>query len=261
MIIDAHCHLPVEGDSFIDKKKRLLLEMEKYKIDYAVVIADNVESSIGRAEDLLEAFEGEDRLFVVAAPNVLVANQVLELEKMKGFLMDERVVGLKIFCGHDAIYINDSVFDKYYSWCEKNGKLVIFHTGANSGNGKVAKYNDPKYIVEVLNKYPKLRVVVAHFFWPEVKYCWKLLKGFDNVFFDLSAMADKEVEELTGKEIIKKLWSEIVANNPKKLVYGSDYNCCRMEKHLELVKSLGLDKEVEEFLWWKNAKNVFNLSI
>lgn len=261
MIIDAHCHLPHDGGDFADKKKRLLAEMDKNKVDQAIVIADNVESSIGRTSDLLETFGSDQRLFVVTAPNVFLTDQENEIEDIKNFLSKSNVVALKIFCGHDLIYINDPKFDIYYTMCQELGKPVIFHTGINSNKPQVAKYNDPKYIVEVAEKYPGLKIVVAHFFWPEIDYCWNTLKKLDNVFFDLSAMADKEIEEMVGKEKIRLLLIEIANENPEKLIYGSDYKCCEMLDHVRLVESLNLSEEIKKMIYWKNAKRVFGLNI
>jgi predicted TIM-barrel fold metal-dependent hydrolase len=47
---------------------------------------------------------------------------------------------------------------------------VIIHTGINSGDFNCAKYNDPKYVVEVARKYPKLKIIIAHYFWPKKSY-------------------------------------------------------------------------------------------
>lgn len=56
MIIDSHLHLPRlrEGKTLADSKQELLHELEKSKVDYAIVIPDNAPvSEIGSLDQVL----------------------------------------------------------------------------------------------------------------------------------------------------------------------------------------------------------------
>jgi Tat protein secretion system quality control protein TatD with DNase activity len=62
MIIDCHLHLPgrKEGKTLLDSKQQLLRELEKSKVDYAIVIPDSVPvSEIGNLDEVLDLVEND----------------------------------------------------------------------------------------------------------------------------------------------------------------------------------------------------------
>jgi predicted TIM-barrel fold metal-dependent hydrolase len=82
---------------------------------------------------------------------------------------------------------------------------IVIHTGASSKKPEAAKYNDPKHIVKVAKRFPTLKIVIAHYFWPKVEYCHELTKPYANIYFDTSGLADDEVIEETGLDKIRKV--------------------------------------------------------
>ena len=68
MIIDSHLHLSPtsKGFDFDKSKKELLKEMDKNKIDYAVLIPDNLhDSSIGNLDKCLDLIKDSKNLFLL----------------------------------------------------------------------------------------------------------------------------------------------------------------------------------------------------
>ena len=103
---------------------------------------------------------------------------------------------------------------------------LVIHTGWNSGHPEVTLFNDPKYIVEVAERSPALTIVIAHYFWPKVNYCYRLTDRFPNIFYDTSALADEEVVGATGLEAIRRVLLDTLAESPEKVLFGSDYAGC-----------------------------------
>ncbi|MFB6291124.1 MAG: amidohydrolase family protein [Candidatus Bipolaricaulia bacterium] len=261
MIIDSHLHLPPVGDSkdFKKAKGELISEMARAGIDYAVVIPDNIQGSdIGDLGTVLGLVEDEPRLFALGA--IDVKKQGADwLDKLDKHLKEGKIKGIKIFPGHEPIYPTDERYKPLYKLCSKYDYPVVVHTGANSDDSGAVKYNDPKHIVEVAKDFPKLKVVIAHYFWPQVEYCFEVTKRYDNIFYDTSALADKEVLEKTGEEEVKNVLEKTLANDSQNVLFGTDFSICDCEAHLDLVDSLDISESVRERVLWKNASDVFNL--
>lgn len=130
--------------------------------------------------------------------NILKGDQFIH-DKLDMLFKEKVIKAIKIFPGHDPHYPNDLRLKKAFELCIKHNAPLVIHTGWNSGDPDVANYNDPKYIVEVANQYKDLKIIIAHYFWPRVEYCYDITKGYENIYFDTSGLADEEVEAETGK--------------------------------------------------------------
>jgi uncharacterized protein len=265
MIIDAHFHLPVvkKGDTFEKAKKKLLFDMKKNKIDYGIMIPDNIHDSItgiGDLETSLELTKNEKKLFLLGTIDIRIEGKEW-IKKLDLLFHKGKIKGIKIFPGHDPIYPTDKRLMPIYKLCIKHNYPIVIHTGWNSNHPEVAKYNDPKYIIKIAKKFPKLKIVIAHYFWPEVEYCYKITRGFKNIYFDTSALADAEVIEATGLNKIKKVLEQSIKDNSESVLFGTDYAMCDAKEHVKLINSLDISKEYREKVFWKNADKLFKLKI
>ena len=146
--------------------------------------------------------------------------------------------------------------------CVKYDIPVIFHTGVNTRDNDCAKYNDPKLIADVAKKYQSLRIVIAHFYWPKMEYCYETTKDLKNIYYDTSAMADDEVIVNSGGwDMVVKILKKIVLLKPDNVLFGTDWPMCPVDKHINLVKDLKLDSKAEKKIFFKNAVNLYKLEI
>ncbi|MFC1949094.1 amidohydrolase family protein [Chloroflexota bacterium] len=263
MKIDCHLHLPVRDDlpNLNARKDSLLQELQNNNIDYGIVIPDNVqESPIGNLQQCLTLFENEKRICLMASINIL-GEPTSNTDEYYYLFKSKKIIGLKIFPGHDEYYPNDVRLDPFITLCLDYDKPLVVHTGWNSGKPKAAKWNDPKYIVEVADNYPELKIIICHYFWPEVEYCYNITRGKKNIFFDTSGLADKEVEDATGKDTTKDILERTIADNPKSVLFGSDFGMCDITSHIKLIDSLSISDNVKELIYWRNAIDLFKLEI
>ena len=261
MKIDCHLHLPTfDGlESLEAKKNKLLIDLKTNNIDRAIVIPDHIKgSSIGDLDDCINLFKDQPNIYLMGTLNILKDDESIIL-KLDNLFQTNIIKAIKIFPGHDPHYPNDTRLNKVFDLCIKYDAPLVIHTGWNVGDSDVAKYNDPKYIVEVAKKYQNLKIVIAHYFWPQVDYCFEITKDYSNIYFDTSGLACSDVEEITGKEKIKNVLEKTIALNSNKVLYGTDYGMCDMKKHLELIESLDIDQEIKEDIYYKNVIKLFNL--
>lgn len=263
MTIDSHLHLPPVNDDkdFKKAKKKLLSKMDEAGIDYAIVIPDSIQGSdIGDLDTVLDLVEGEERLFALGAMDV--KNQGSDwLDKLDKLLEKGKIKGIKIFPGHEPIYPTDERFKPLYELLSKYNYPLVVHTGPNPDEPEAAKYNDPKYIVEVAQDFPNLRIVIAHYFWPRVQYCYETTREYENIYYDTSALADKEVLEKTGEKEVKDVLKKTIDADAQSVLFGTDFSMCDFEAHLNLVDSLVISESARERILWKNASNLFNLGL
>lgn len=259
MIIDSHIHLNEIGGSYQKACEKLCSDMTQNGIDKSIIIADNVTGS--GCADLETALNyANDNIFVIGSPNILKPTEY-QFEKFQKLLEYKKIIGLKLFPGHDPYYPTDKRCDMYYKLAQKYNIPVVFHTGINVGDINCAKYNDPKLIAEVAKKYPNLKIVVAHYFWPELDYCYETTRGYKNIYFDTSALADLEVVKASGGlEKIREILQKTIADNTESVIFGTDYPECNVKKHLELVNSLEVSKLERNKIFAENAISLFGLN-
>jgi len=263
MIIDAHIHLPVvkKGFTFEKAKNKLLSDMKKNKVDYAIIIPDNIHgSAIGDLDVSLKLIENERRLFLLGTIDIRIERKEW-INKLDSLFQKGKIKGIKIFPGHDPIYPTDKRLIPVYKLCIKHDYPIVIHTGWSSNHSEAAKYNNPKYIIKIAKKFPKLKIIIAHYFWPEVEYCYKITRGFKNIYFDTSALADDEVIEETGLDKIKKVLEQSIKDNSESVLFGTDYAMCDIKKHIKLINSLKISKEDREKVFWENADKLFKLKM
>ena len=113
--------------------------------------------------------------------------------------------------------------------------------------------------MQVAEKYPKIKIVIAHFFWPEVDHCYDMTHSYPNIYYDTSGLADEEVIEATGTERIQKVLLKTLEANPRKIVFGTDYAMCNRQDHIKMINQLPVDESVQEDVLWRNAVDLFKL--
>lgn len=264
MRLDAHVHLSTyqgNADSLEGALDALLADMAANGIGAAIVIPDNVEGSETIADlDRAMALIGDrTNLHVLGSPQILQRGSG-ECDRYRKLLETGAIKGLKFFPGHDAYYPTDERCLPYYAICEELGTPVLFHTGQNTGDSACAEWNDPKYIVDIAKRYPALPVVITHYFWPKMEYCYEITRDCPNICFETAAMADGEVVEMSGGiGTVRGILKQTIADRPDKVMFGTDWPMCDMADHIRLVTSLGLPSDIEEAVFSGNARRIYRL--
>lgn len=265
MIIDSHVHISYLGEgkkNLFDVKGELLESMNRHGISHSIAIPDNVPNpKCADMETLAKIVDVDKRFFSMGTVNIFqdINEQV---QKLEGLIVANRICAIKLFPGHDPFYPTDERCRPIYELCLKYSLPVVIHTGENSGDSDCAKYNDPKYLVEIANEYKDLKIVISHFFWPKMEYCFELTKNIANIYYDTSAMADPEVVEASGGWIkVIEVLRKTILLKPNNVMFGSDWPMCPVEKHIQLIKELKLEPEFEDKVFYRNAVSFYKLAV
>lgn len=263
-IIDSHLHLPVRENlsSLKQQKLELLSELKKNSIQSGILIPDNIEySPIGNLKQCIDLFCEVPNIHILGTVNILKDSLKEKYIELKKYFSSNTIVGLKIFPGHDEHYPNDERLAEFFKLCIEFNRPLVIHTGENSGDSECAKYNDPKYIVEIAKIFPSLNIIISHLFWPRVEYCIDITKDYPNISYDTSGLADKEVIFKTGKDKIKSSLEKLIKEYKKKVIYGSDYGMCSIKNHILLINSLDISPSQKEDVFYKNTSSIFRILI
>lgn len=262
MIIDSHAHISYlkQKKSFPMVKNELLADMRRNRIDYSIVIPDNLHNSACADLDTVIALtKGETRLCVIGTLKITDINKK-NIAKIDALFRKKIIRGFKIFPGHDPVYPTDARWHPIYALCQKYNFPLIIHTGINTGDTKCSKYNDPKHIVKVAELYPKLKIVIAHYFWPRLDYCFSCTAGIDTIYFDTSGLADPEVVNASGGiGKIREILTKTIRRRGGSLIFGSDWPICDVKKHIGLIHSLPITEEEKKKVLYKNSLELFQL--
>ncbi len=173
---------------------QLLEEMDSADVERAVILGqdthatrnpsfknytiknDQLASIAAKSRDRLIPFAGVD-------PNA-TAEGVRELKRVVRKL---GVRGLKIHSSANSVYPNDpKKMYPLYEVCQENGLPILFHTGTTGLGDCEVKYSKPELLDEVCERFPDLKVVMAHFGWPWSDVAVALALRHPNVFLDIS---------------------------------------------------------------------------
>lgn len=250
MIIDAHMHLPVCGTDLEAQKIQLLSDMKRDNVDFGIVISDSeLESDIGSMDDCVALFSECPNVFVAAGISPHISFNA-QLTKLRRYLADGSVIAVKIYCGHEPIYIDDIILKPLFDTAREFNVPVMFHSGWDN-----AEFAEPERIKNAALSYPSVNLICCHCFYPEVELCFKTLKGLPNVYFDISSIADEPARTPAVKEALERY----IPLFPERFVFGSDYAGCDRNRHIELCNGLNIPERYKEMLFGLNARRLYGI--
>lgn len=265
-IFDAHVHISLfdhNAKSLDEAFDVLLQEMKKNGIVGAMVIPDNIEGSdsIADLEKAISLIGERKNIFVLGSPQIIQRGSS-ETNKYLRLIKNGKIKGLKFFPGHDPYYPTDKRCMPYYEICQNMDVPVLFHTGENSGDSDCAKWNDPRYIVEVARKYPKLKIIITHYYWPKMEYCYEVTKDIPTIFFETAAMADHDVVQKSGGiEKVRTILRRTICDRPDNVIFGTDWPMCNITEHRDLVASLSIPLCIQKKVMRDNALQLYKISL
>ena len=250
-IFDFHMHLPTGFPTVEEKKKALLAEMKRNGVSKGIVISDSaIESEIGSLCECAELFSDTDNIFVVGgiSPFFDYEGQLVLLEK---YILEKKVSGIKIYCGHEPIYLDSEQLRPVYRIAEKHSVPILFHSGWDN-----PQYSSLEIIKRAAALYTNVKFVCCHCCYPKLAECFETLAEFENVYFDLSSTAD---DPAIGSEI-KSAVENAVHHMPKRIIFGSDFAGCNQREHIEFFMGLDISDTEKRLLFSENSPNILGLT-
>jgi len=247
-VIDAHAH----WDDSPGAHPSTALEQEYAE---SGVVAAVIHA--GQKEPNALNIRKSERQYVVCAA-VVPGISVIDLEKQ---LRERKYQCLKIYLGYVPRYAADAFYRPFYRLAERFKLPVVFHTGDTYDKMAKVKYADPLGVDEIAVEYPKVTFVLAHVGNPWFQSAAEVIYKNDNVYADLSALLledlSKESEEELQELLIKPIrWIFLYVENPRKLMFGTDYPLVKVKPYLQAVRR-AIPREAWRDVFHDNAVRVF----
>lgn len=169
-------------------------------------------------------------------------NSEAELKRIK----EAGLKGIKLHPDFQKFEIDSEKMDSIYEVLSALEMPVLFHAGDIR-----YKFSGPERIAHVMEKFPSLKIIAAHFGgYTEWDKAVEYLVG-KNVYFDTSSTLWKlPVPE--ADKIIK-------AHGVEKFLFGSDYPMWDHEGELARFNKLNFSAEERELVMHKNAEKLLGL--
>ena len=236
-ISDFYC---LEGGGMDGTVETLLKQGDKAGISEFVLLPVAIKPDHVRSINnfICEELKLNDRFYGFGTVHAEMDNLCEEAE----YIINSGLLGIKMHPDTQLFNIDDERLFPLYDMIK--GKLpVIFHTG-----DKRYDYSHPARVRRVLDNFPELEVIAAHFGgYSMQEIAFECLKD-TNCFFDISSslmfMEEGEAEKY------------INAYGAERMLYGSDYPLWDPEKEVKSFLKLKLSDEQFEQIAYKNALRI-----
>ena len=152
--------------------------------------------------------------------------------------------GLKLHPDIQKFYLDSPACDEIYAACSDLELPILMHCGDPRTD-----FSSPERIAGVMRRYPKLRLMAAHF---GGFGCWERsyrLLEFDNIIFDTSSGI-----RFMDRELVYRFFEKFGRD---KFLFGSDYPLIDPHEELEHFLALGMDEDFNRAVLWENFRKLF----
>ena len=217
--------------------------MDKNNMDGMVVLATDFELVGGDRMTLEEHMEWlfqrcsvDDRFypFIGVDPNRPNAPELIE-KLVKRYSPK----GIKMYPAV-GFYPNEERMDAYWKMVDDLGLLVVTHAGM-ALEPLDEKYCHPEMMRPVAEKYPDMKIIIAHLGGKFHDELFPLMDACDNVYTDCSALQGWMPNETY---MIKKRLDDAISRFPDRIVFGTDFPL-----YDERFSTMQFIREIEKREW------------
>ena len=171
--------------------------------------------------------------------------QCEDIDNKMRFIKESGFLGVKIHPDYQQTFIDDEGYVKIMQCAKEYDLIVVTHAGID------VAYRDnvhctPERALNLIRKVPHSKLVLAHLGGVEMsEQVIDTLCG-EDVYFD-TAYVLRDTSKDTFNKILEKHGSD-------KILFASDSPWSDMAGDVKIIKSFGLDKNIEEKIFCENAK-------
>lgn len=211
----------------------LTAEMDEADVERAVILGQDTHATpnpsfrnytISNDRIAKIAADSKDRLIPFAGVDPNAGPEALS--ELKRAFTGLGLRGLKIHSSANSVYPNDmELMGGIYELCQDRGAPILFHTGTTGLGDCEIKFSKPEFLDEVCQKFPDLKVVMAHFGWPWSDVVIAVALRNPNVFIDVSGWKPRYIPS--------SLLPYINGILQDRFLFGTDYPMLRQKEWME----------------------------
>mgnify|MGYP006288211249 CR=1 FL=1 len=164
--------------------------------------------------------------------------------------------GLKVQPLVQNFYAFDERMNPVYELLVDRGKWYLIHAGTAPYRNKYLGY---KHFVKFIEKYPNMKIIVAHMGAFEYQKFLALLDKYENLYFDTAMIFIPN--NIFPERTVKRPKAEDIIRYQDRILFGSDFPNIPYEytKSTQGFFQMDLPKKVYENIFFNNAKKLFLL--
>jgi len=268
MIIDTHTHVypekvaktveevstrDMEGGASLSGPMTvpgLLASMERNGVDISITFCIAEKPSVVKpANDFIMEVCDRKRVFGLGTIHPDFEDYEAEINRLRS----NGIKGIKWNSLFQGVNLDDERMFRLYE-VMGDDMIAYFHMGRGPGKYYAEHDNStPDKLAKVLEAFPKMKVVAAHLGGLKMMAESKAQLVGKNLYLDTSwTPSVGELEPNLVADLIKE-------HGWDKVLFATDYPFANVGKEVEAISKLPLSDEVKERIFWKNAKELFNL--
>lgn len=182
------------------------------------------------------------------------------LEVLEKAFGEQKLAGLKLNPAKQRFYPDDPRLAPIYDLCARYNRPIVFHAGLSWEPDTLTKYAHPLRFEEVAQRWPQLRICLAHFAWPWARETAMLMIKYPNVYTDTAMMYMDSAEQFFDhlfKEEMGQYWLE--HNFPNQVMFGSNAPRFRPVRIKRGLDSVAMSEDVRRQVYGENALRFLGL--
>ena len=264
MVIDCHVHVNhysnESEDHLTENLEKLKTQMRRNRVDVSIILTSyKVVPGRPSTKAVVDAIRDSPNLFVVAGISYL--NYTLnELDEIREFIKEGKVVGLKLYPGYEPFYPSDDRLNPVYRLAAETGVPVMIHCGDTyTPRGKV-KFSHPLNVDEVAVDNPDVNFLICHLGNPWFRDTMEVVYKNANVYTDISGLVLGNFSDRFEKFVHRQLQEMLVYGaEPEKCLYGTDWPISSMDSYIDFMESLNIPQREKDKMMFENAIKLYNL--
>lgn len=166
--------------------------------------------------------------------------------------------GVQVFKAHLQVgdfAADDPLLDPVWAGLEESGVPVVLHAGSGPAPGT---HTGPGGVADVLARYPRLPLIVAHLGMPEVHEFLDLAEKYENVHLDITMAFVGFLDDHAIPDGVPARLAEL----SDRIVFGTDFpNIPYVYAHqIEVLEGLGLGDDWLRAVLWHNGARLFQVA-
>ncbi len=234
-------HIPMDGNGTAE---HLLSQGKEFSVSGYVVHSVAVDENHVQTVNNYIASECEkhQEFHGFGTMHAAYGDKIGELKRMQ----ELGLKGVKIHPDTQYYNMNDDRMDEVYDYLQKEQLPLLIHCGDYRYD-----YSHPRRLKDILNRFPKLTVVAAHFGgWSVWDLALEYLKDA-NCYLDTSSSIPM-LGTVRAEELIRLYGAE-------RIVFGTDFPMWVLKDELEFFDKMSLNEKERELIFYQNAAKILKI--
>ena len=147
---------------------------------------------------------------------------------------DLKLKGVKFGPIYNGVSVLDPRMVPVWEYCAKNNLPVTMHMGTTFAEGTSNKLGRPDDVEEIAQRYPHLKLIMAHLAHPWIEDCITICRRNPNVYTEISAIFYRPWQFYNGLVAAQ----EYRVTERNKIFWGTDFPFAKVDESIEALQSV-----------------------